>query len=200
MTGAPRAWTDVGPPVRGRSCGTCTSCCTLVPVLLDEGVKPATTRCPHQRAKGCGIYPTRPRACAVWSCRWLFDPDTAAMRRPDHAGYIVDPGADTAIRDGKPVQVVQVWCDPARRDAWQEPALLAYLDGIAQRHGMSALIRWGSNEGLAVLAPCLSPTGDWLGVQRSMQTAEQIDAQLAQLGVVRPYGRLEAELEKVQLA
>jgi len=46
--------TVIGPPVRGRQCGGCTLCCTLLPVKsLDKG---ANERCRHLCFKGCGIY------------------------------------------------------------------------------------------------------------------------------------------------
>jgi hypothetical protein len=164
MTSAtePDGWTIYSAErVRGRQCGSCTACCTLVPVELPAGVKPAGVRCPHVRSTGCSIYHRRPEPCAVWSCRWLFDPDTAALRRPDRAGYIVDPLTSTILVDGKPMQAVQVWVDPARPEAFRDPALLAYLADIAARHGYFALVRYGNQRATALLAPALSPSGGW---------------------------------------
>ena len=95
-------WSIFGPPIRGRSCGSCKLCCTLVPVQLREGHKPSGVRCPHLTSRGCGIYATQPEPCAAWSCKWLFDEATAGLRRPDplricdrpHARH--DPGRRSA--------------------------------------------------------------------------------------------------------
>jgi hypothetical protein len=86
-----------GEAVRGRACGSCTACCTQVPVALPDEHKPANVRCKHLRSKGCGIYANRPRPCVAWSCRWLFDEDTAELRRPDQAGYVIDCAPDTVL-------------------------------------------------------------------------------------------------------
>ena len=72
-----------------RTCGTCTLCCRVLPIKdLD---KPANVRCQHQTAfKGCAIYRRRPMSCRLWSCRWLVDPTTSDLRRPDRAHYVID--------------------------------------------------------------------------------------------------------------
>ena len=129
-------WTIYGEPVRGRSCGSCTLCCTLLPVELPSGPKPANARCPHSYSKGCRIYARRPDPCRYWSCRWLFDPATAGLKRPDQSGVVIDAALDTILADGRPLDVLQIWCDPNRRDAHRDPAVRAYLADVARRTGM----------------------------------------------------------------
>lgn len=98
----PAAWDIIGAPLPGRSCGSCTACCTQVPVRLEDGqVKPANIRCRHLRAsQRCSVYAARPLDCRAWSCRWLFDQAAEGLRRPDRGGYIVDPMLDTILLNG----------------------------------------------------------------------------------------------------
>lgn len=173
-----------GPPVRGRSCGSCTACCTQVPVVLSETEhKPANTRCKHLCSKGCRIYETRPRPCVAWSCRWLFDQDTAELRRPDQSGYVIDCATDTVLADGQPVHVVQVWVDPKRRDAHRDPALRRYLALLAVRHNLMTIVRWSSEDGMALLPPAMNETGEWIEFESQYSTAEDMAAKLAAAGV-----------------
>jgi hypothetical protein len=165
--------------IRGRQCGKCTACCTMVPVHLPEGEKPAGVRCRHLRSSGCSIYATRPKPCVVWSCRWLFDDATAAMRRPDLSGYIVDPQLTTFLWNEKPADAVQVWVDPKRPDAHRDPALRDYLARCAERFSVPALIRWGNDAAMALIPPSLSVAGEWLE-QRSEQISEaELEAKVA---------------------
>lgn len=132
-----------------RSCGDCQLCCTLVPVR--ELGKGANARCGYQRfAKGCTIYDRRPMPCRLWSCRWLTDSTTIAMRRPDRAGYVIDmmPDyidiTDNDTGETRKVEVVQIWIDPKRPTAYQsDKALLAWLTDQSTR-GTLALLRSGS--------------------------------------------------------
>jgi hypothetical protein len=106
-----------------RSCGSCTLCCKLLPVVAghDEGLwnlvprlvemgmltphqahhsmkdfdKPAGQRCPHQRhGKGCAVYESRPLACRFWSCAWLGGDGTGTLGRPDRSHYVINPVPD----------------------------------------------------------------------------------------------------------
>jgi hypothetical protein len=170
------AWPFFGPPVRGRNCGTCRSCCVQVPVLLDDEHKPANTRCKHLCSRGCGIYDNRPRPCVAWSCMWLYDPSTAALRRPDHSGYIIDPMPDHVLANGVPKQVVQVWVDPKRRDAHRDPALRAWLDAVGQRFKMAAIVRWSSRDSIVLIPPSLSEDGQWWEIGGELRDQDEIDA------------------------
>jgi hypothetical protein len=176
-------WSIFGRPhVRGRTCGSCKLCCTLVPVQLPDAHKPSGERCRHLRAKGCGIYTTRPRPCEAWSCKWLFDDTTRDIRRPDIAGYAIDPMLDTILVDERPVEVIQVWCDPARRDAHRDPALRAWLASMAERYGYPAIVRWGSAEGMVIVAPSMTDNGEWYEQGGALETEQRMRERLAEVG------------------
>jgi hypothetical protein len=174
-----------GPPTRGRSCGSCKLCCVLVPAELDDGHKAANTPCKHLCSKGCGIYPRRPQPCVYWSCRWLFDPDTAGLRRPDRAGYVIDSSLDTILRDGEPLDVMQVWCDPNRRNAHRDPALRAYLTHMAEKFGLVAIVRYSSSEGFILVPPGYTDTGEWVEYPGNISSHEDMKAKLAAAGATR---------------
>ena len=177
-------WSIFGPHVRGRQCGSCKMCCTLVPVQLADEHKPANVRCKHLNSRGCGIYARRPAPCQAWSCKWLFDDTTAGLRRPDLAGYAIDPMLDTILADGRPIEVIQIWVDPARREAHRDPALRTWLALMAQRYGLPAIVRWGSGDGLVLAAPCLSSDGEWCELGGELKSTEDMRASLAKVGAV----------------
>jgi hypothetical protein len=155
-------------PTMGRACNSCQLCCALLPVELTPDItKDASQKCMHQYSRGCRIYASRPEPCRSWSCRWLFDPNTAGMRRPDHVHYVVDSIPDE-IRmihddtgDEHRIAVMQVWCDPAFPDAWRDPALADYMRLMARKHRMPTLIRWGSRKAMTVFPPDISTDGEW---------------------------------------
>lgn len=164
------AWTIYGPPVRGRRCGGCTACCITLPVPpMGKG---ANERCPKLCSRGCSIYSTRPTACRLFMCRWLMDESTAGLRRPDKAGYVIDPSLDRIVANGTPVDCVQIWVDPKRPDAHRDPALRAWLAGVADRYGLIALVRWNSRDAMALVAPALTSDGEWLEAESNMRAAE----------------------------
>jgi Pyruvate/2-oxoacid:ferredoxin oxidoreductase delta subunit len=175
-------WVIFGPPVRGRSCGACKLCCTLVPAELADGWKPHNVRCKHVRSRGCGIYASRPRPCQAWSCKWLIDASTAGLRRPDLAGYAIDPSLDTILAGEQPMEVIQVWCDPARPDAHRDPALRTWLAAMAERFGMVAIVRWGPDAGIILAPPAFSDTGDWLELGGEMKSEDQMRERLHEVG------------------
>jgi hypothetical protein len=130
--------------------------------------KPAGARCQHQRHTGCAIYDKRPMGCRLWSCRWLTEDDTAELRRPDRSGYVIDIMPDF-IRyvpkedggEGTPVQVVQIWIDPKRRNDWRDdPALWRYLERRAAQN-IAAILRFSSYEALIIIAPAMAEDGQW---------------------------------------
>ena len=53
----------------------------------------------------------------------------SGIRRPDLAGYAIDPMLDTILVDKQPVEVIQVWVDPARREAHRDPAPMLGASG-----------------------------------------------------------------------
>lgn len=150
----------------GRLCGSCQLCCKLVPVPTIS--KAAGQRCVHSKVgRGCRIYVRRPTACRTWSCRWLADPKTAGLPRPDRAHYVIDAEADTiAIQDteaGKTYQlsVIQVWCDPAFPDAHRAADLRAYMLMMAERYGAGTVVRFSSTDVLFVAPPPINTNGVW---------------------------------------
>jgi hypothetical protein len=145
-----------------RECGDCQLCCKLLPT--SEINKPANTRCPHQsNACGCKIYPRRPMSCALWNCRWLVDDDTGDLPRPDRAHYVIDMMPDFVVATApghEPVNVgvIQVWVDPAHRDAHRAPAFRRFLE----RQGVPAVIRYGSREGFTLIPPSMTGGRGWI--------------------------------------
>jgi hypothetical protein len=148
-----------------RQCGGCTLCCRLVPVKnLD---KPANQRCVYQRTgKGCAVYDKLFKvspSCVLWSCRWLVNNDAADLSRPDRSHYVIDimPDFITITENNKEpvnIEVVQVWCDPNHRDAYKDPALLAYLARRGE-DGIAAIIRYAEHDGFVILPPAMTPNG-----------------------------------------
>jgi Fe-S-cluster containining protein len=152
----------------GRVCGGCTACCKLPPIPGPPLHKPAGVRCKHARTgKGCSIYSTRPMACRVWACRWLADKETAGMPRPDRAHYVIDIQEDyieMVPHDGGPKQrvgVIQVWVDPAYRDAYKAPELRAYMLRMAVDHRMATIVRFSSREAVTIFPPPICEDRQW---------------------------------------
>jgi hypothetical protein len=148
----------------GRQCGDCNLCCKLLPIPPLH--KPAGVRCQHSRHKGCTIYKDRPMACRTWSCRWLADPLTKRMPRPDRCHYVIDMTYDfiTAVNeDGTKHQVsaLQVWIDPAFPDAHRAPELRAFMLMMAEKWGVVTTVRFDSRKAVIVLPPPLSGDGEW---------------------------------------
>jgi hypothetical protein len=148
-----------------RACGGCTLCCRLLPVK--ELNKVAGQRCTHQRTgKGCAVYggAAMPSACRLWSCKWLVDPATADLSRPDRAHYVIDMMPDYVTLQmhgtGEEINmpVLQIWCDPKYPDAHRDPALRCYLDEGAH----VALVRYNSHEGFGLFPPSVTGTGGWI--------------------------------------
>jgi hypothetical protein len=125
-------------------------CCRLLPVR--EIGKGANTSCRFQKfRKGCTVHGTArmPPACALWSCRWLVNDDTADLSRPDRAHYVIDLMPDfITLRDNatgtmQNVEVAQVWVDPSHRDAHRDPALRRWMLRRAEQ-GIATLVRFGA--------------------------------------------------------
>jgi hypothetical protein len=152
----------------GRVCGGCTACCKLPPIPGPPLHKPAGVRCRHARTgKGCSIYSTRPMACRTWACRWLADKETAGMPRPDRAHYVIDISDDfiemvhSETGERSRMGVVQVWVDPAYREAYKAPELRAYMLRMAIDHRMATIVRYSSREAVTIFPPPLAEDGEW---------------------------------------
>lgn len=168
-----------------RTCGTCSACCTRLPIK--EIAKPANTRCAHQpHAHGCKIYRKDgfPTACRYWTCRWLSDPDTRDLSRPDRAGYVIDVMIDyITIRDDdtgatQNVGCIQVWCDPKRPDSHRDPRLREYLERRADE-GMCAVIRYSASEAFVLFAPIFTGGRGWQEMHSAMRSEEHTAADIA---------------------
>jgi hypothetical protein len=158
------AFDDVG---TGRVCGACQLCCKLLPVPVTGLNKAAGERCRHSKAgKGCTIYATRPFECRTWACRWLADPKTAGMPRPDRCHYVIDMETDYAtMRDAEGNEhrfnMLQVWVDPAYPDAHRAPELRAFMLTAAERWGVPTIVRFSSTSAIVVWPPPIAGSGEW---------------------------------------
>jgi hypothetical protein len=149
-----------------RRCGDCTLCCRLLAVK--ELDKPANMRCSHQSSRGCAIYRQFgfPASCALWSCRWLVNDDTADMQRPDRCGYVIDIVPDmvrTRYDTGEAVDeiiVIPVWVRPGTDRHRLDPALKRYAERQAAQ-GNALLLRDGASIATAVFAPSMAADGEW---------------------------------------
>lgn len=183
--------------VGNRTCGGCTLCCKLMPVA--EIGKKGGVRCKYQKHTGCSIYNQigMPHSCQVWSCKWLIDPETKDLSRPDRAHYVLDPVPDFVTAqhpqpDGsvivQDVPVIQVWCDPRYPDAHRDPFLRDYLE----RTRTMALVRYGEGnedgEGLVLCPPSMSTTHTWMEVEaksgQRQHTKDEISRVLGEYGKV----------------
>lgn len=151
-----------------RQCGDCTLCCRLVPVA--EISKADGVRCRHQGFRGCSIYATRPLSCRAYACAWLEDPTAADLRRPDHAGYVVDmmpdfirvQNNDTGVIERK-IPVVQIWLDPKRPEhwghGWNRPGhLRRYLEQRGEE-GFAAIMRLSAMVAFVLFPPAITGRG-----------------------------------------
>jgi len=161
---------DVG---TGRRCGDCQLCCRLVPVpTIGKG---ANVKCQHQRVgKGCMIYAVRPMACRTWACRWLADPETAGMPRPDRCHYVIDLTWDFVTLQppdgGQPfnIPVAQVWIDPAFRSAYRAPELRAFMLRTAEKHGAGTICRFSRTDAITVFPPPVNAEREWIEMTGSL--------------------------------
>lgn len=168
---------SVGP----RRCGGCTLCCRLLPVRSLN--KAANERCTYQRTgRGCSVYRTKamPADCGLWTCRWLTDPSTRDLRRPDRSGYVVDVMPDfVTIQDEntKPFRIgaVQVWCDPRHPDAHRDPALRVWLARLGEDEGVVAIIRYSGTEGFTLIPPAIAADGEWHEVKSGVMQDQPLD-------------------------
>ena len=177
------AWTMFGPAVRGRKCGSCTQCCTALPVELVPGhFKPANVACEHLCSKGCGIYAKRPDPCSYWNCQWLISEDTAGLKRPDISGVIIDSAIDQILADGQQVDVIQLWCDPKRPLAYRAPEVLAYLSAMYDKHGLVALVRYANDICFTFLPPQVCADGEWHEVRGEMVGEGEVQRRLIAAG------------------
>jgi hypothetical protein len=98
------------PLVPGRSCGSCTLCCIVLPV--SELRKPPSVACAHMVAgKGCAIHANRPASCRHFFCGWRLDPNVDALWKPDICGFVLTVNLYYSA--------LMLLVDPARPLAWR---------------------------------------------------------------------------------
>jgi hypothetical protein len=160
-----------------RQCGQCSLCCKLLPV--NELDKVANKWCQHAKpgsAHACQVYGTEalPVSCRLWSCQWLVRDDLAPdIERPDKCHYVLDIMPDTIAqrndKTGEEVSfpVMQVWVDPAYPGAARNPALLRYIERVADEARMLTLIRFDSRRARLVVAPSLADDRQWHEVEHT---------------------------------
>jgi hypothetical protein len=131
--------------VNFRACGNCQACCTVVGV--QELHKPHWTRCEHQCATGCAIYPDRPRTCRGYSCLWAAGLLDGEEHRPDQSGIILDlrsQSSSDSVRPGDRV-LIQVW------EVWPQALDRPEVAALVKRIAESCLVivrRYGSDGGV----------------------------------------------------
>jgi hypothetical protein len=78
-------------PAKGRSCGGCDLCCTILRVAADEWKEPKLSfdPCRYLIKHRCTVYKGRPEVCRTYQCSWLDGtlPDKYA---PQKTGIVVN--------------------------------------------------------------------------------------------------------------
>ena len=97
-------------------------------------------------------------------------------------GYVIDSMPDTTVVNGQAVTLLQVWCDPTRRDAHRDPALRAYI----ARLQMPAIVRFAQDDAVCLAPPALTVEGEWLEIPVNVVSKEAQAAKLAAIGA-RPF-------------
>jgi len=111
--------------VPGKSCGSCTLCCTVmgVPELKKRPWDP----CPHVAAgAGCQIYSDRPAGCRTFICGWLLDPNMGPELKPENCHVVFYQRNE---------QDIIAACDPAHPGAWRAPPVTTFLHRLAAALG-----------------------------------------------------------------
>ena len=180
-----------------RRCGECNLCCTLLPVRSLD--KKGGERCKHARGLGCKVYHKEgmPIECKLWNCRWLIDPTTTKLLRPDISHYVIDIMPDFVTspqangRDIK-VPVLQVWIDPRYPDAHRDPN---FREWVRQHEPQCAVLcRFGEMEAILLIPPHMSSNGEWeerggdgpgMTMENRTHRADEIAAVLTNTGAMR---------------
>jgi hypothetical protein len=109
----------------GKSCGSCTKCCTVMGV--PELTKRAGNECVHVGVgRGCTIYSERPLSCRKFICGWLLDPYMGPDLKPDKCHIVFLQLNDQNIIGS---------CDDNYPDAWRKPNVIEFLHRLARSLG-----------------------------------------------------------------
>ena len=104
--------------VPGRSCGTCSLCCTVYSVK--ELNKPDGQPCPHVApGRGCQVHAIRPYVCRQFYCSWLIDPNLGPEWKPEVAQFVIS--ADPKY------QALTLSVDPGTPLAWKREPYYSVL-------------------------------------------------------------------------
>jgi Fe-S-cluster containining protein len=131
--------------VRGRSCGTCSLCCKVLPV--PELNKPAGEWCVHcVPGSGCAVHADRPDPCRQFFCAWRLDPGLGPEWKPEACRFVLamDPAH----------QALMVMVDPGMPLAWKrEPyySRLRQLSEVSFRQDKKVLVNLRGN--ITVILP-----------------------------------------------
>ena len=110
------------PVVAGKTCGSCTKCCTLMGI--PELKKRAWEPCSHIAAGiGCKIYSERPPSCRAFICGWLLDPYMGPDLKPENCHVVFYQRGD---------QHIVGTCDADFPDAWRKPNVIEFLHRLAK--------------------------------------------------------------------
>jgi hypothetical protein len=105
----------------GRSCGSCSLCCKLLPIRELE--KPENQWCVHCRpGHGCSIYAERPASCRGFACQRLINDTLGDEWFPTRAKMFVHYNSDPLGTIG-----LYVIVDPSRPDAWRREPYYSQL-------------------------------------------------------------------------
>jgi hypothetical protein len=110
-------------PARGRSCGGCDLCCTLLRVAADEWKEPKLSydSCLYLSAHRCTIYGRRPEVCRTYLCSWR-DGSLPDGYSPQKTGIVVNVEAFM----GKPMWIAYL----SYPDAHKTPIGTELLSGL----------------------------------------------------------------------
>jgi hypothetical protein len=110
------------PIVPGKSCGSCTKCCTVMGIA--ELKKPAWEECPNVvKGIGCKIYADRPPSCRQFICGWLLDPYMGEDLKPENCHVVFYQRSE---------QHIVATVDAAYPDAWRKPNVIEFLHRLAK--------------------------------------------------------------------
>jgi len=109
--------------VPGRSCGTCSLCCKVLPVA--ELSKPAGQWCIHSVAgSGCAVHADRPQACRQFFCAWRLDSNLGPEWKPEVSRFVM--AADPAN------QALTLTVDPGMPLAWKREPYYSRLKQFSE--------------------------------------------------------------------
>jgi hypothetical protein len=77
--------------VAGRVCGTCTVCCSILPIDTPDLAKMPGVLCAKCTGTGCSIREGWPPICRDYFCGWRMLAEFDDAWRPDRSGILITP-------------------------------------------------------------------------------------------------------------